>query len=154
MSYTDIDQVCNYIQTRITENKVALGLNNVSFAMDTGMPLGYPHVAVIAGELTRTPEASGRQVELHFSVLIYVIHAELGVTRAARTHADLQNAAAVRNLLHSNNDPNGHNNYTMDGNIAGGWIASERPRVLPFPQAKQVIGTELMWTGRGRGLIF
>ena len=145
MADTTLDQLVTYIQNLITTNMGALGLRSVTFA-DEGLTKDYPSCVIIPGDLTRMPEASGRVTANHFTVLVFVLHAEMSVTRSVRQHHDLQMAEAVTALLHQN--------FTMGGLVAGGWVANERARQLPFRKAHNILSTELTWTGTARGLIF
>lgn len=146
MADATLDQIATYIHDLIDTNKTALGLKRVQFG-DESLTPDYPCVVVLAGDLTRTPTASGRTTTNDITVMLYVLHADMSLTRTARTHADLQLAAAVTSLLHGD--------FTMGGLVAGGgWVSHERPRGIPYRKALNVISTELTWHGTGRGLIF
>jgi hypothetical protein len=147
MPDTSLDQVATYIYNLISTNAGPLGLRGVTFSDET-LTKDFPSVVVIPGDLTRTPMSSQRITQNDYTVLLYVLHADMRLTRSSRSHADLQLAASVVSVLHS--DP------SMGGLVAGtgGWVAHERWRGIPYRKALNVLSTELTWHGIGRGSIF
>ena len=147
MSDVTLDQVATYIHDLIAAQSVTLGLRGVTFSDET-LTKDFPNCVIIPGDLTRTPDASQRRTQLDYTVLIYVLHADMRQTRSSRSHADLQLAAAVVGVLHSD--------VNMGGLVAGsgGWVSHERPRGIPYRKALNVLSTELTWHGIGRGSNF
>lgn len=139
-----LDDVCTAVYNKVNDNAADIGLTTVDFG-DMPKTLRWPAAMVVPGEVDRRPEASFRQTELTFTVLIYVLHADLTESRSSRTHTDLQLAESITDFLHSD--------FTFGGQLAGSWVAQERPRMVPTRRARHVIATELTWTGKSRGRI-
>lgn len=136
---------CKLVTNTITNAKADIGLADVKFG---GLPklTRYPACMILAGELTRRPEASGRVTEVTFNIPIYVLHADLTKDLQTRQEEDLQMADAVTEFLHSD--------FTFGGTLAGSWVSSERPRPIPGKRVgHHVLTTELMWTATSRGVI-
>ena len=136
---------CKLVTDTIYNGRNDIGLADVKFG---GLPklTKFPACMIMAGELTRIPEASGRQTELTFSVLVYVLHTDITKDLQTRTEEDMLMAEAVTTYLHSD--------FTFGGQLAGSWISVERPRPIPGKRAAHhVLTTELTWTGKSRGRI-
>ena len=139
-----LDDVCTAVYDRLNTNLDAIGLTFVDFG-EMPKTLRWPSAMIVPGEVDRRPEASGLQTELTFTVLIYVLHADLTESRKVRTHTDLQLAESITDFLHSD--------MTFGGQLAGSWVATEAPRNVPTRRANHVIATELTWTAKSRGRI-
>lgn len=142
--YATLDEVTTAVYDKIRNNADSIGLNAVDFS-NVPKSVRWPAAMVIPGDLLRRPEAAFRQTELTFTVLIYVLHADLTESRAARTHTDLQLAESLTEFLHAD--------YTFGGMLAGSWVAQERPQMVEGRRANHVISTELTWTATSRGRI-
>ena len=143
---TQIEQVATSVEDLLVTNKNALGFSKVEFSeITTGVNISWPACLIIPGETAKDPEASGRQVELRFQMLVYVLHAKMTPNRAARTHKDLQLVAEVETLLESD--------MTFGGTLAGSWVQRITPRTVPLRANLNVIGSELSWIGISRGRI-
>ena len=131
---TTLDEAATAVFNKINDNAFDIGLNSVDFSA-VPKTMRWPSAMVVPGDLDRRPEASFQQTELTFTVLIYVLHADLTESRPGRTHTDLRLAESVTNFLHSD--------WTFGGQLAGSWVAQERPVPVPTRRANHVISTEL-----------
>jgi hypothetical protein len=136
-------EVCLAATAKVEAAKNDIGLLDVRLG-EFPYVIAYPSCMVVPGDTDRRPEASFMQTELTFTVLFYVMHANLSADRQSRTIEDLELADAVTNVLHFD--------WTFSGELAGSWVAAERPVNLPR-RAVHVVCTELTWTAKSRGRI-
>lgn len=133
-------EVANFIYTKLTTNKTALGLKYIGFADEKLIP-EYPAVIVSAGAKSREIEQT-HKFTVRFTADLWILHANLNVGHKVRSQQDMALADAVTALLDS--DP------TLGGNIVFGYVDSETPGVMARSKGSAVISTRLSWMGVSR----
>lgn len=141
--YYDILQPFDYIVNLLDNNKATLGLRYIAQNDEDLIP-GYPAVLVQTDNTIRTRHATQMfRAEWHLD--IWVFHADMSVGAATRSRKDIELATAIRKLIHTKKD--------MDGHIVEGFIDGELPGVTARViggGVSTVVTTRLTWVGENR----
>lgn len=141
--FYDILQPFDFIVKLLRDNQATLGIKHIAENQEQLLP-EYPAILVQADHTHRENHAT-RQFYVRHHIDVWVFHADLTVSQATRSRKDIELATAVRKLLHSKID--------LDGHIVQGHVGSEDPgfaaRVIEN-QASFCVVTRLAWEGELR----
>lgn len=142
--FTEPEEALDYIYNLLVENQGPLGLGYVGYADEKLLPK-YPAVVVSFNTPVDRVLGPTGTFNLTWVVQIIVYHARLTASHKTRTREDMQLAAAIRNLLHTD--------YQAGGGVIFGFVVSERPGLLADDKGQANVSTMLIWTGDSRAPI-
>ena len=140
MPFYDNLDVIDYLYTKLTTERSALGLGFVGYADEELLP-SYPAAVLSSGSLAREVHSTV-YFKNEILVDIFILHARLTTSRKARTREDLLLCRAIVLSLHGDR--------TLGGNIVDGHVASEVPGEVRDEQGEAVVGTRITWYGQTR----
>jgi hypothetical protein len=135
--FTAPEHALNYIHDLLEDKAGELGLGFVAYGDEKMLPT-YPAVRCVAGPMTKDLHATSQWMNI-LTVELWIYHANLTQSHAARSKKDLELATAIRELLHSRR--------TCEGGVIFGYITVEQPALLTRAKGASVVGTRLTWTG-------
>lgn len=141
--YYDILQPFDYLVDLLDDNKAVLGIKYIA-QHNEELPTEYPALLVQTDNELREFRAT-QLFMVRWFMDIWVFHASLTEGIAERSRTDIELATAVRKLIHTKRD--------MDGHIVQGWIAGSIPGVantVVGGQSATIVTTRLMWQGENR----
>jgi hypothetical protein len=133
------EEVTEFFLEELRENANLLGIEFVGGYGERILP-SYPAVVVNAGTLDK--ELHGTHTYLiTIRALVYVYHAQMTITHASRSLADLQLASTVVDFL--------ERDLTLGDRIINGFVVSEVPGATQVNARKSdvVVSTRLTWEG-------
>lgn len=142
--FTEPEQALDYIYELIESRKNSLGLGYVGYADEKLLPR-YPAVVVSFNVPVDRTLATTGTFNLAWAIQVVVYHARLTASHKTRTKEDMQLAATIRNVLHSD--------YKMGGGVIFGYVRSERPGIMADAKGAANIATTLIWTADSRAPI-
>ena len=141
--YYDILQPFDYIVNLLDDNKATLGLAYIAQNDEDLIPQ-FPAVLVQTDNTERIYHAT-RQYLVRFHLDLWVFHADMTSGVAARSRKDIELATAIRKLIHTKPD--------MDGHITQSFVDGEFPgitaRVIGGNNST-IVTTRLTWQGQNR----
>ncbi len=141
--YYDILQPFDYVVNLLDTNRASLGLRYIAQNDEQLIP-EYPAVLVQTDATSRRQHAT-RQFYVEWAMDLWVFHASLTDNAATRSRKDIELATAIRKLLHTKKD--------MDGHIVQSWIDGEFPGVtarIVGGSLSTIVTTRLTWHGENR----
>lgn len=140
-------EVADVLIDKLKDNSGPLGINYVGSYDEKRLPR-YPAVVVSPG--SRTKEIAGvGKFDVAFLVDLWVYHAELTLSHAARSKKDLQLVADIETLLESD--------YNLkDGNgidqIVFGFVTNETPGIMQgnANKTEMIVCTRMQWMATSR----
>ncbi len=101
---------------------------------------GYPAVRISPGTVDKIPHGT-HTFEIVLRAFLYVMHADLTISKRTRSLEDLLLATELVNLLEAD--------MSFGGQIIHGFVESETPAAFPprNPRGSAVVGTRLLWSG-------
>lgn len=141
--FYDILQPFDYLVKLLDDNKATLGIRYIAQNDEQLLP-EYPAILIQADNTLR--ELHATQVHrVVWLIDLWIFHAELTQGKAGRAREDIEMATAVRKLIHSKRD--------MDGHIVHGFVGNEDPGVSYRAIGRRVstvVTTRLVWSGENR----
>jgi len=141
--YYDILQPFDYLVDLLDDNKATLGLAYIAKHDEDLMPQ-FPAVLVQTDNTVREYHAN-RQFRVRFYLDLWVFHADMTVGAATRSRKDIELATAIRKLIHTKSD--------MDGHIIQSFVDGEFPGVtarIIGGNSSIIVTTRLTWQGQNR----
>jgi len=141
--YYDILQPFDYLVDLLDDNKATLGLAYIAKHDEDLIPQ-YPAVLVQTDNTVREYHAT-RQYRVRFHIDLWVFHADMTSGVATRSRKDIELATAIRKLIHTKSD--------MDGHIIQSFVDGEFPGVtarIIGGNSSIIVTTRLTWQGQNR----
>lgn len=142
--FVEPEEVLDYIHALVDSNKDSLGVKFVGYADENVLPR-YPAVVVSFSTPVDRELGPTGTFSLTWMIQLTIYHARITASHKTRTREDMQLAAAVRNLLHTD--------YRMGGGVIFGFVRSERPGLVADNKGKANVATTLIWVGDSRAPI-
>lgn len=145
--YHDPLQPFDYMVNFLDDNKATLGIKKI-IQLDEELINEYPAILInMEGSPMLRQYHATQMFLVRFHLDIWIFHGKLTVRKAIRSRQDIEMATAVRKLIHTKRD--------MDGHIIDGFIDGEYPgratRVIG-QKASTIVTTRLTWRGENRVL--
>lgn len=139
-------EVMDWMKDFFTANAASLGLEYVGYGEENLIP-GYPAVVFSSNTQDQTLHAT-HQFLMTMRIDIWVLHADLNVSKQQRTKKDMILCEAIDALLIMNMKlPTAQ---YPNGQIIGGWINSQHPGIMHRKKSEtfsQVVSTRMTWEG-------
>lgn len=141
--YYDALQPFNYIVQRLDDHKAELGLRYIAIHDEELIP-EYPAILCQIDNTMRMHHATGLfKIEFHLD--LWIFHAQMTLSKAARSAQDIELATNIRKLLHEDR--------TLGGHIIFGFVDGEFPGITARAiggAVSTIVTTRLTWTGENR----
>lgn len=133
------EEVVEYFKEDFEKNADVLGINYVAAYGERLIP-GYPAVVVDPSPIEKEVHGTHTYL-LTLRCYIFVMHAEMLISHAARSQKDLELATRIVNFV--------ERDKTLGDKIIFGYVESEVPGATPIGSTRGsvVVSTRLSWMG-------
>jgi len=138
---TTPEELLDYVHDYIDSRKGELGIAYVAYGEEDLLP-EYPAVIVTAEPVNRDLHGT-HTFGITLELSIWVLHANLDVSRRQRTREDLLLVTGIRNLLHGNlrlYDPD-----TNEPNVIHAYVSAEVPGTV-VRKSDAIVATRMSYT--------
>jgi hypothetical protein len=118
-----LDDVTQAVNDRVVAQKSTLGFRQVYYA-DNNFTPQYPNAVVVHGRQAKTRHSTGNRFLYTFSVFVYVLHANMNLTKAMRSKADIQLAEATGAVIEGSD-------FSLGGQVIECYVEAIEPALLP-----------------------
>src|SRR5438309_500288 len=118
-----LDDVAQAIHNRIVASAGTLGLRQTYYS-DNNFTPRYPNTITVHGRKGKQRHTTGNRFFHSFSVFVYVLHADMNLTKAMRTKADIVLAEQVGAAIEAND-------FNLGGQVVDCFVEAIEPALLP-----------------------